>query len=98
MTQLPLFAAPTDKQRQAIAVLQANPGVEPLAFARLLWPKSRGWASRAKFYWSMERVALGMLGALKKAGYASVQNEKWYAAVNFEFVTLASTPDEPAPF
>ena len=97
--QLPLFAVPTDKQRRAIAVLQAHPGIEPLAFAKLLWPKSKGWARPAKFYGARERVALGMLGQLRQAGYAFVQNEKWYAAVNIARVTLEPSPaEEPAPF
>lgn len=45
----------------------------------------------------MTQVALGMLGSLKQAGFAFVLNEKWYAAVNIEFVTLAPkvlVPDE----
>ena len=97
--QLPLFEAPTDKQRQAIAILQSNPGLEPLAFARLMWPDSKGWGKSGNFYWGgMSKVAMGMLGSLRQAGYAFVQNDKWYAAVNIDFVTLAITSDPQTPF
>lgn len=98
MTQLPLFEAPTDKQRRAIAILQVNPGLEPLPFARLMWPESKGWAQKGgRFHWSMDRVALGMLGSLRKAGFVFVLNEKWYVAANIDYVTLAPkvlVPDE----
>jgi hypothetical protein len=99
VNQLPLFAVPTDKQRRAIAVLQACPGLEPLEFAKRMWPQSEGWARNARFYWSMERVALGMLGQLRGAGYAFVLGLQWHAAVNVPRITLEPSPAEPeTPF
>ena len=99
MTQLALFEVPTDKQRAAIAILQAHAGLEPLAFAKLAWPKSKGWAARGRFAWSMERVALGTLGRLKAEGYAFEMKGKWYAAVNLARLTLEPSPaEESTPF
>jgi phytoene dehydrogenase-like protein len=40
------LATLTPKQKQALAIVRANPGIRPQRFAKLMWPNSECWEKR----------------------------------------------------
>jgi len=69
----------TPKQKQALAIVQANPGIRPKRFAELMWPKSDCWERRYRCGngshkgGGMYQAGGGYLGRLRKLGLVHLE-------------------------
>ena len=64
----------TTKQKQALEIIRAHPGIKPREFARFMWPASLSWSTHTKAGRGVTRgggmnlAAGGYLGKLARAG------------------------------